>query len=184
MDKYQNWKEFIFAILTNKNQFELDKSFKKGDTDIQVYRQKTGDAQTTLAVGYLSGDRLIYLNVYNDKTPGFNKSQTDYYNENDFAQNEAYGNPGLEFNKVNREGILNDLRQGYAGREILFYNNGKLSHSKVTIAYDQEKGINFYHNFRIDKSPILTKVKELFNKKVNNFEVKEIDLKEIFGGLK
>ena len=183
-DTDKNWKKFIFETLTKNKQFGLDKSFRKGDTDIETYRQLIGDTETTLQVGYLSGDRLIYLHTYNDKTPGLNKNQIEYFNEHDFNSNESYGRPGLEFNKQNQDGVLNELHQGLDGQETIFYKNGIPSHSKLTIVYDNEKNNSFSHTYRFEKVSIWTRLKNLFSKQVDNYETKEVDLKQIFGGLK
>ena len=183
-DIYKNWKEFIFATLTKNNQFGLDKSFRKGDTDIEIYRQLIGDTETTFQVGYLSDDRLIYLHTFNDKTPGLNKNQIEYFNEHDFNSNESYGRPGLKFTKQNQEGVLTELHEGLDGQEVIIYKNGVLSHSKLTILYDNETSNSFSHTYHFEKVTIWSRLKNMFNKQMNNYETKEFDLKQIFGGLK
>ena len=183
-ETYKNWKEYIFATLTKSNQFGLDKSFRKGETDIEIYRQQVGDKETTLEIGYLSGDRLIYLHTFNDKTPGLNKNQFEYFNEHDFSENKSYGKPGLEFNKTNQQGILDQLKQGLDGNEIVYTKQGKLTHSKLTITYDREQKNSFTHTYRFDNISMWARLKNLFSKQVDNYESKEIELKEIFGGLK
>jgi hypothetical protein len=181
---YKNWKEFIYANMTKGNQFGLDKSFRKGETDIEIYRQQVNDKETTLEIGYLSGDRLIYLHTFNDKTPGLNKNQFEYFNEHDFSENESYGIPGLEFTETNQQAILDQLKQGLDGKEIIYTKQGKLTHSKLTIIYDNEKRNSFTHTYRFDNISIWARLKKLFNKQVDIYETKEINLKEIFGGLK
>jgi hypothetical protein len=180
----QNWKQFICTTLTKNHQFGLDKSFRKGDTDIEIYKQLIGDTETTLQVGYLSGDRLIYLHTYNTKTPGLNKNQIEYFNEHDFNSNESYGRPGLEFTKQNQEGVLNELQRGLDGQEVIFYKNGILSHSKLTIISDNETSNSFSHTYHFDKVSIWTRLKNKFSKQINHCETKEVELKQIFGGLK
>ena len=49
-ETYKNWKEFIHATLTKSNQFGLDKSFGKGETDIEIYRQQVGDKEARLRI--------------------------------------------------------------------------------------------------------------------------------------
>ncbi len=174
----------MYSILTKNKQFGLDKSYRKNETEIEIYRQQIGDTETTLEIGYLPVDRLIYINTFNDKTPGLNKNQIEYFNEHDFSETKSYGKPGLEFTKANQKGILDQLKQGLDGKEIVYTNQGKLTHSKLTITYDIEQSNSFTHTYRFDNVSMWTKLKNLFSKEIDNYETKEINLKEIFGGLK
>jgi len=183
-DLYKNWKKFIYVTLTNNKQFGLDKSYRKNETEIEIYRQQIGDTETTLEIGYLSGDRLIYINTFNDKTPGLNKNQIEYFNEHDFSETESYGKPGLEFTKTNQQGILDQLYQGLDGKEIVYSKHGKLTHSKLTINYNKEESNSFTSTYRFDNISMWTRLKNVFSKQIDNYETKEINLKEIFGGLK
>ncbi len=181
---YKDWREFIYATLTKSNQFGLDKSYKKNETDIEIYRQQVGDKETTLEIGYLPGGRLIFLNTFNEKTPGLNKSQFEYFNEYDFSENKSYGNPGLKFTETNQQGILDQLKRGLNGKEIIYTKQGKLTHSKLSITYDNEQNDSFTSTYRFDNISMWARLKKLFNKQDDNYETNEIDLKDIFGGLK
>jgi hypothetical protein len=182
-DNYKNWKEFINATLTRNKQFRLDNSFQKNQTYIEIYRQQLGDTETTFEIGYLIGDRLIYIHTYNDKTPGLNKNQIEYFNEHDFSENESYGMPGLDFNEVNQQGISDQLKLGIRGTEIIYLINGKPSFSKLTICYGLDETNIFNHTYNFENISIWTRLKNMFKKQTNNYQEIEINLKNIFGGL-
>jgi hypothetical protein len=183
-NNYKNWKEFINAALTKNKQFRLDNSFQKGQTDIEIYRQLLGDTETTLKIGYLAGDRLIYIDTFNDKTPGLNKNQIEYFNEHDFSESKSYGKPGLEFNEVNQQGVLDQLSKGLSGIEIIYLKDGKPSFSKLTIHYDNDENNSSTHTYNFDNISVWTRLKKMFNKQDKNYQTIEINLKNIFGGLK
>lgn len=182
MDSYKNWKDFIFKILTKENQFILEKSFRKGSTESEIYRQLIENTETTLEFIYLEDGRLICFNIFNPETPGFNKSQIDYFDENDFKLNKTYGKPGLEFLQVNMDGIYGNLLRGIKGKEVLFYAGNKLSHSNVTRAYEPKFSETSWHYF--EKSSSWEKLKKLFSVKEIIYETREIDLNKIFSGIK
>ena len=183
-DKYKNWKEFINLTLTKNNQFRLDNSFQKNQTDIEIYRQQIGDTETTLKISYLAGDRLISIDTFNDKTPGLNKNKIEYFNEHDFSETKSYGKPGLEFNEVNQQGVLDQLSKGLSGIEIVYLKDGKPSFSKLTICHDNDENNSFTHTYNFENISVWTRLKSMFSKVDNNYQTIEINLKDIFGGLK
>ena len=183
-DNHKYWKEFINTLLTKNKQFRLDNSFQKDQTDIEIYRQQIGDTETTLKICYLAGDRLISISTYNDKTPGLNKSQIEYYNENDFSENKSYGKPGLEFNTVNQQGVLDQLTKGLSGVEEIYLKDGKPLLSKLTVHYDNDENNSYTHTYNFEKISVWTRLKNIFSKQDNVYQKTEINLRTIFGGLK
>lgn len=183
-DTYKSWKEFMYAILTENNQFRIENSFTKSETDIEIYRQYTGDKDTTLQIGYLEDDRLIYLHINNTQTPGLNKYQVEYYSEHDFEETESHGNPGLFFNETNRIGVLDELKNGLKGKEKVFFREGIPVFSELSIVLDQKQNINFKDTYNFENLSSWTRLLRLFKKQQVHYETKEIDLKTVFAGLK
>lgn len=175
-----DWKDFINSTLLESKQFEK-KSFEiVGDTEVEKF-SLIKNPQTEIKVAYfLDDNRLIYFTFYNPTIPGYNKySENEYFYRYDFDEKESYGNPGLDFTEINRNGILSMLRNGLKGKEIQFLKDNKIVKSEV---YLSESKPNFHYSYYFKKRSL---IERLFGKSIDKqkgIEKVEISLSEIFGG--
>ena len=182
MQEFKDWNEFINKVLIQSGQFESPKTERKGETEIETFKSTDQNSMTEIRVGYLKENLLIYLQIFNPTIPGYNKFvEGDYFHQYDFSEEEkSYGHPALEFNESNREGIFKTLERGLCGTETQFILNGEILKSIVD-TYDEPQYISRYD---------FTKrgfFKKLFSKrieKIEGIEKKEIELNEIFSGIK
>jgi len=181
INKEENWKSFFKDKLKESNLYCRIDHGKHGDTDIEEYISINQNEKTKIKIGYL-GDKLIWMHFENPKTIGFTKQQEiEYFYANDFTENESYGNPGLEFNEINKNAINNQLDNGLKGAEVQFYKNGKLFKSKIYI--DEQDEYSTTINF--EKKTFWENLKSLFKNSNNEIITeKRIELREIFGGIK
>ena len=180
MQEFRNWKEFINQVLIDSGEFEKPKQKLKNQTETEFFTFKK-NPQTELEVGYLN-DRLIYFNFTNPTVPGYNKYvEGIYFYANDFKENDSYGDPALEFNEMNRNGILSILQKGLTGKEIQFVKNDKILKSKLYVLESDPK-FNYSYDFTGRDF-----WKKLFGKKIDKIdgiEKREIELNKIFSGIK
>ncbi|TXF76348.1 hypothetical protein [Chryseobacterium sp.] len=176
-----NWISFFKNKLENSNLYLRKQLEKNGNTIFDVYVPKNPADKTEITAGFLQ-DRLIILRFENPKTKGFTRQQEiEYFYANDFTENNSYGNPGLEFNEINKNAINNQLDYGLKGAEVQFYKNGKLFKSKIYI--DEPNEYSTTINF--EKKTFWENLRSLFENNKNEFITEtRIELKEIFGGIK
>lgn len=183
---YEDSKDFFKKRLTNSKQFLLTHSSTKGDTDKEVYTQQIGNPLTTIELGYLSRTSLIYIQIFNPDTPGHNRQQEiEHFYKYSFSDDQTYGDPGLDFDIDNLTTINRLLTQGLQGKETSFYKNGRLIKSKLSLTYGvytQDYSFNFTYRFN-DSNFLVRQLKKLFGVK-DNYEIKEVSLQSVFGGLK
>lgn len=178
----KNWKEFINKVIEKDGQFSSVEIDTKGNSEFQIFKSKDITSLTEIRVGYLSGNQLIYLHIFNPKIPGYNKyiEGTYFYQHQFNEEGKTYGNPALEFNEINKKGVLSILGQKLKGREVQYLKNNKILKSKLFISeYDSE----FNYTYDFSKKSFFEK---LFSKKIENkkdAEVKEISLEKIFNGI-
>jgi hypothetical protein len=181
---FLNWKDFFRKRLIESDFFSLTQSLTSGSTYIEIYASKKGDLQTTIEVGYLSDITLIYLNILNPNTPGHNRQQLiEHFYKNEFPSNESYGDPGLDFNEQNLEALYRQLSLGLNGKETLYYKNGKLIKSILTLTYGTHTQTSsiFTHYFTNVPFPVRL-FKNLIGEK-EKYDIKEVDLRLVFGGI-
>jgi hypothetical protein len=175
-----NWKGFINSVLLESKQFEKISSESVGETEIEKFRSNK-NPETEIKVGYLEDERLIFFIFYNPNFPGHNKySENEYFYRYDFDEKKSYGNPGLDFTEINRNGILSMLKNGLKGKEIKFLRNNKVVKSQLYLSESQP---NFSYSFYFRKRSLIEK---LFGKYIENekdFEKIELSLSEIFSGM-
>ena len=182
MQEFKDWKEFINQVLIDSGQFEKSTSELKNETEIETFKSTDKTSLTEIRVGYLKENLLIYLQIFNPTIPGYNKFvEGDYFHQHDFSEDgKSYGNPALEFNKSNRKGIFEILKQGLTGTETQFILNGEILKSIVD-TYDEPQYISRYDFTN------RSFFKKLFSKKIENIdgiEKKKIELNKIFSGIK
>ena len=182
MQKFKDWKEFINRILIDSGQFENPTTEFKGETEIETYKSNEKNSLTEIRVGYLKENLLIYLQIFNPTIPGYNKFvEGDYFHQYDFSKDgKSYGNPALEFNESNKKGIFEMLERGLSGTETQFILDGKILKSIVD-TYDEPQYVSRYDFTNRGF------FKKLFSKrieKMEGIEKQEIQLNEIFGGIK
>ncbi|RAJ13043.1 hypothetical protein [Olleya aquimaris] len=179
MQEFKNWKEFINRVLLDSGHFEKREQKSKNQTDTEFFTLKK-NPQTELEVGYLQ-DRLIYCNITNPTVPGYNKYvEGIYFYANYFKENDFYGDPALEFNEMNRNGILSILKNGLSGKEVQFVKNNKVLKSKLYVLESDPK-FNYSYDFTGRNF-----WNRLFNQrieKMKGIEKREIELNKIFGGI-
>ncbi len=106
------WREFINTLLTNSKCVNFYKEESTNSTTIEYYSY-VNNPDSKIKVGYLDNGRLIILHYFNNSTPGYNKVDIEYFNENDFKENpEDYGDPGLLFNSTNCQAVADTLENG------------------------------------------------------------------------
>lgn len=175
-----DWKDFINSTLSESKQFEKKSSEIFGDTYIEKFYLNK-NPQTEIKIGYLNENRLIYFAIFNPTVPGYNKySENEYFYRYDFDEKESYGNPGLGFTEINRNGILSMLKRGLNGKEVQFLRNNKIIKSQVYLSESQP---NFYFTYYFTKRNL---IKRLFGKSIDrqkDIKKVEISLNEIFGGI-
>jgi hypothetical protein len=179
MQEYKDWKEFINRVLIDSGQFEKPQKNSKNQTETEFFTFKK-NPQSKLKVGYLN-DRLIYCNITNPSVPGYNKYvEGIYFYANDFKENDSYGDPALEFNEMNRNGILSILKNGLSGKEIQFVKNNKVLKSKLYILESDPK---FNYSYDFTGRNFWTKLFNPSIEKISGIEKREIELNRIFGGI-
>jgi hypothetical protein len=179
IQSYNTWKDFFSHEVGMSGHFELANSVTKGSTDIEVYRALTADLLTTIEVGYLNADLLIYMHILNPKTPAKNRQQQlEHFYQLQFVGDGDYGDPGLEFNICNVASIRRILQGGFYGEEKVYLKNGKPIKSILTTRYypdspEETRTYNFSRGGLWEK---------LF-RSVHPDEVRRIDLRGVFPGL-
>ena len=183
MQKFRNWKEFINQILIDIGQFENPTSELINQTEIETFKSTNKTSLTEIRVGYLEENSLIYLQIFNPTVPGYNKYvEGEYFYQHDFSNDgKTYGNPALEFNEQNRNGILSILKEGLKGKEIQFVKNNKILKSKLYIA---ESDSNFSYSYDFIKRNLWRKIFGQKIDKMDGIEKREIELNKIFDGIK
>lgn len=182
MNKPNKWIAFLKPILDKGGFLESDNSIE-GETNIIIYRQLNQNSDLEIRIGYLNKDLLIYLTIYDPKIPGYNKyAESEYFYQHDFSDDgKTYGNPALEFNQRNQNGILSILTKGLVGKEVQYVKNNKVLKSKL---YITESHPNFSYSYNFTKRGFWEKI---FGEKIDNIdgvEKREIELSRIFGGIK
>jgi hypothetical protein len=180
MQEFRNWKEFINQVLIDSGQFADSTSELVNQTEIETFKSTKKNSLTEIKAGYLDKNLLIYLQILNPKTPGYNKfTGSEYFENNSFDFKVKRTKVGLDFNEKNMKGILNFLKSGLGGTETQFILNGKILKSIIDVG-DHPMYITHY-NFT--KRSFF---KELFSKrieKMEGIEKKEIKLHTIFKGI-
>lgn len=184
MQEFKDWKEFINQVLIDSGQFENPTSDIKNITETETFKSNDKNSLTEIRVGYfIEENKLIYLHIYNPTVPGYNKYvYGEYFYQHDFSDDgKTYGNPALEFNEQNRNGILSILKNGLKGKEVQFVKNDKILKSKL---YITESHPNFNYSYDFTKRGFW---KKIFGQKIDRMdgiEKREIELNTIFNGIK
>ncbi len=183
MQEFKDWKEFINRILIDSGQFEKPVTEFKRETEIETYKSTDKNSLTEIKVGYLKDNLLIYLQIFNPTIPGYNKYvEGEYFYQHDFSDDgKTYGNPALEFNQRNQNGVVSILKKRLKGKEIQFIKNGKVLKSKLYIA-ESDSNFNYSYDFTNKKF-----WRKIFGQKIENMngiEKREIELNKIFNGIK
>ena len=182
MQEFKDWKEFINQILIDSGQFEKPITEFKGEAEIKTFKSTNKNSLTEIRVGYLKENLLIYLHIFNPTVPGYNKYvEGEYFYQYQFNEPAEYGNPALEFNERNRNGILSTLKSGLKGKEVQFVKNEKILKSKLYIAdFDP----NFSYSYDFTKRGFWNKI---FGQKIDQMDgiaKREIELNTIFSGIR
>ncbi|WP_375239013.1 hypothetical protein [Aurantibacter sp.] len=184
MQEFKDWKEFINQVLINSGQFVNPTSDIKNITETETFKSNDKNSLTEIRVGYfIEENKLIYIHIFNPTVPGYNKYvYGEYFYQHDFSDDgKTYGNPALEFNERNRNGILSILKNGLKGKEVQFVKNNKILKSKLYIAESHQ---NFSYSYDFTKRGFL---KKIFGQKIDRMdgiEKREIELNTIFNGIK
>ncbi len=180
---YQNWKEFFSDKFEESGKYSLVQKDLNGYGLMEKYVSVDVNHKTEIKIGYLY-DELLYLKFENPLTKGFNKQQEiEYFYRYDFTEGKSYGNPGLEFIDNNINVIEKQLSEGLRGKEIQYMNNGEHVKSEIIIFYNDQKEA-YPNTIHFVKRGFWWKILDLFSKdKIDELELKEINLNEIFKGL-
>ena len=183
MQEFKDWKEFINRILINSGQFENPTSDIRNTTEIETFKLTDKDSLTEIRVGYFTREnKLIYLHIFNPTVPGYNKYvYGEYFYQYHFSEPPNYGDPALEFNERNRNGIISILAKGLKGKEVQFVKNDKILKSKLYIA---ESDTNFSYSYEFIKTGFWKKIFGQKIDKMDGIEKREIELNKIFSGIK
>jgi len=182
MQEFEHWKEFINRVLIDSGQFENPKTEFKGEAEIETFKSTDKNSLTEIRVGYLKDNLLIYLHIFNPTVPGYNKYvEGEYFYQYQFNEPAEYGNPALEFNERNRNGILSILKSGLKGKELQFIKNNIILKSKLYIA---ESHSDFAYSYDFTNRGFLNKIFGQKIDKMDGIEKREIELNKIFNGIK
>ncbi|ALM19826.1 hypothetical protein AAT17_00405 [Nonlabens sp. MIC269] len=184
MREFKDWKEFINRILINSGQFEKPVIEFKGEVEIETYKLTDKNSLTEIRVGYfLQENKLIYLHIFNPTVPGYNKYVEDeYFYYYDFDDKNSYGDPALEFNKRNVNGVFSILKNGLKGKEIQFVKNDRILKSILYIHGVNPK-FNFSFSYDFTNRGFWNKIFGQKIDKMNGVEKREIELNSIFNGI-
>ncbi|WP_370173689.1 hypothetical protein [Leeuwenhoekiella palythoae] len=185
MQGFKGWKEFIYQVLIDSGQFENPTSHLKNATLIETFKSKDRNSLTEIRVGYfLQENKLIYLHIFNPIVPGYNKYvEGEYFYYYDYNDKNSYGDPALEFNKQNVNGVLTLLKNGLKGKEVQFIKNDRILKSILYIDGVNPK-FNFLFTYDFTNRRFWNKV---FGKRIDKMEgvkKREIELHTIFNGIK
>ncbi|MCR8667697.1 hypothetical protein NO995_08385 [Aestuariibaculum sp. M13] len=183
MQEFKDWKEFINRILIDSGQFENATSDLRNTTEIETFKSTKKGSLTEIRVGYFTKEnKLIYLHIFNPTVPGYNKYVFgEYFYQYHFSEPPNYGDPALEFNELNRNGIISILEKGLKGKEVQFIKNKKILKSKL---YISESNPNFSYSYDFTKRGFWKKIFGQKIDKMDGIEKKEIELNTIFNGIK
>jgi len=183
MQEFKDWKEFINEVLIGSGQFENPITEFKGEAEIETFKSTDKNSLTEIRVGYLKDNLLIYLHIFNPTVPGYNKYvEGEYFYQHDFSDDgKTYGNPALEFNQRNQNGIISILEKGLKGKEVQFVKNGKVLKSKIYIV---ESDSNFSYSYDFTNRNFWSKIFGQKIDKMNGIEKREIEMNKIFNGIK
>ena len=178
MQEFKHWKEFINRVLIDSGQFENSKTEFIGEVEIETFKSTDKNSLTEIRVEYLKENLLICLQVFNPTVPGYNKYvEGEYFNQHDFSEDgKSYGNPALEFNEQNRNGILSILKNGLKGKEVQFLKNNKVLKSKLYFA-------EFNYSYDFTKRGFWNKIFGQKIDKMEGIEKREIELNKVFSGI-
>jgi len=184
IDSYEDWNDFFAKTLTGGDQFCLTSSVSKKGLDIEIYSALHGDKDTTIQIEYLSSMTLRFLKILNPKTPGKNKQQeNDYFYKYSFDKEKQYGGVGLDFDKVNIDGIKNFLTEGFHGTETIYYFKDSPIKSVLSTNYYRDSP-NYAITYYFDTSSTFGRlIKKLFAIGPKVDRVESVDLNEIFPGI-
>lgn len=183
--EFENWQDYFKTTFEVTKKYDRIEEELRGQTIIEKYIPLDKSDKTEIKVAYID-KKLIYWKFENPLTQGYNRQQeVEYFYRYDFTPGKSYGGPGLEFIDINIQAIDKQLREGLKGKEVQYFKDGQLIKSKVFINSDceQESYSNTIYFFR---TSVWRKFRNFFSKsKVETgLETKEIDLSNIFGGLK
>ncbi|CAM4018481.1 hypothetical protein FLAN108750_05460 [Flavobacterium antarcticum] len=183
MQEFKHWKEFINRVLIDSGQFENPITEFKGEAEIETFQSSDRNSLTEIRAEYLKENLLICLQTFNPTVPGYNKYvEGEYFYQHDFSEDgKTYGNPALEFNERNRNGILSILESGLKGKEVQFVKNDKILKSKLYIA---DFNPNFSYSYDFTKRGFWKKIFGQNINKMDGIEKREIELNTIFSGIK
>lgn len=185
MTNQNNWQDYLKNLLTQKGQFKLIDTTQKNQTTLELYQQRLGDTDTQINIGYLNDGRLIALGITNPKTPGHNEEQVEYFYENNFDETNKKGftKVGLLFNETNRSAIERILKSGLTGTESKYFIGNKLQFSKVIKPLGDSQELHSWTHYFADNNFWFRLFRKIVKTK-RDYVVDEIDLSNIFGGIK
>ncbi|WP_204346671.1 hypothetical protein [Psychroserpens algicola] len=183
MQEFKNWKEYINRILIDSGQFENPNSESRNLTEVETFKSTDKKSLTEIRVGYyIEENKLIYLHIFNPTVPGYNKyAYNEYFYKYDFTPDKSYGDPALEFNERNRNGVLSILTTELKGKEVQFIKDKKILKSKL---YISENSPNFYLSYDFTNRGFWNKIFGKKIVKIDGIEKREIELNTIFSGIK
>lgn len=182
---YENWKDYFKTTFEETKKYDRIEEGLHGQTILEKYVPLDKSDKTEIKVGYLD-ETLIYWKFENPLTQGYNRQQeVEYFYRYDFTPGQSYGDPGLEFIDINVQAIDKQLREGLKGKEVQYFKDGQLIKSKVFISYDGDQE-SYPNTIYFTKTSAWRKFRDIFSKSKDEAELqtKEIDLSNIFGGLK
>lgn len=179
-----NWKEFFAKYLIQSGFFIIDQSTREGDSDIEIFLSNDNLDKTSIKTGYLPDSELIFCEIINPDTLGFNKYQEqEYYYRFDFTPGESYGPPGLEFNEINRNALYDFLKNGLKGKEEQYYQGDRLIKSIIYQNYQEGESSDLGQTIWFEKGSLMKRLRRLFSNDKSDFDIKVIKLESIFKGL-
>lgn len=179
-----NWKDFFEKYLILTGYYRLNKPKSTGETVIDTFVSTDENDNTFIRIGYLSYGELIFCDILNPDTFGYNKYQEqEYFYRFDFTPGESYGPPGLKYNETNADSIKSKLKNGLKGKEIQYYSNDKLIKSIIYKNFNDTTDENWGITIRFQKDTLFQRIRNMLFGHTTKYTIKEIDLNKIFKGL-
>jgi hypothetical protein len=182
--EFENWSEYFRWLFSTDGRFNPPKTTTKNQANIETYTFQDNTIQTEIVVTFLKKNgKLIHYEIINPLTTGYTayqKKSSQYFEQGHFADPPEYGNPGLDFDLRNLNGIDKELNAGLDGQEVQYISEGKIIKSTVKLSKFTSE-----YTYRFDDKGLFKRLGQKLRGIDEETELvkKTIDLREIFNGI-
>lgn len=182
--EFENWSEYFRWLFLTDGRFNPPKTATKNQANIETYTFQDDTVKTEIVVTFLKKNgKLIHYEIINPLTIGYTayqKKSSQYFEQGHFADPPEYGDPGLEFDLRNLNGIDEDLNVGLDGQEVQYISEGKIIKSKIILPDSSSP-----YTYRFDGKGLLKRLVEKLRgvNEESGLVKNNIDLRDIFDGI-